>query len=139
MIFGITFSKATALTIAVAFLICISLTSSAQNQVLMNRLCKSWNLIKINNTITKSIETAPANFKLVIHSDHTLEQGMFPDGVIKSTWTMNEQSMTLNITDINTNLQYNLKVLRITGDELELQDNNNNEPAIIYYRAEADQ
>jgi hypothetical protein len=131
-------TKVTAFFTAVAFFICVTFSASAQNQVLINRLCKSWVLTKVNHTGTKTIEQAPPNFKLVIHADHTLEQGMFPDGVIKSTWSINEQSMMLQITDQKTNLQYNLKVLRITGDELELQDNNNNEPVIIYYRTESE-
>ncbi len=119
--------------IVFVFVTFTSLSSNAQNQVLLNRLCQSWSLVKINNVTTNTTEQAPSNFKLIIHQGNQLEQGLFPEGMIQSNWILDEKSMMLRITDVKTQFHYDLKIVRITSEELELEDNNN-ELVIVYYR-----
>jgi hypothetical protein len=113
-------------------------SASAQHQVLMNRLCKSWSLTTIQNITRQTAETAPANFILNIKPDYTMEQGILPDGIIQSTWSFNEANMILTVSDIKTKMNYELKILRITNEELELQDNTTGEQIIIHYKASTD-
>lgn len=122
----------------VAFLFLASL-AQAQNEVMLNRLCKFWSLTKIVNQETNKTEEAPPGFKMIIRSDHTLSQGLFPDGVINSTWELNDQTMILTIIDVKTKFVSKLKVLRITPDELQLQESSSDAPVILYYRPDADE
>ncbi len=131
-------SIATVTILTVAFLF-LAFYSQAQNQVVLNRLCKSWRLTKIINQSTNTSEEAPQNFKMIIRSDHTLSQGMFPDGVIHSTWQLNEQTMVFTITDVKTKFISQLKVMRITSDELQLQESSSDMPVILYYRPDSEE
>lgn len=122
----------------VAFLFLASL-AHAQNEVMLNRLCKSWSLTKIVNQETNKTEEATPGFKMIIRTDHTLSQGLFPDGVINSTWELNDQTMMLTIIDVKTKFVSKLKVLRITPDELQLQESSSDTPVILYYRPDTDE
>jgi hypothetical protein len=46
--------------------------------------------------------------------------------------------MILTVSDIKTKMNYELKILRITNEELELQDNTTGEQIIIHYKASTD-
>jgi hypothetical protein len=130
--------KATVMILTVAFLLIYSV-ASAQSQVVLNRLCKSWSLNKIVNLALNTSETAPPGFKLVIRKDHTLSQGMFPDGIIESTWQLEEQTMTLIITDVKTKFVTKLKILRITTVELQIQESESDTQTVIYYTADKEE
>jgi len=73
------------------------------------------------------------DFVMIINSDHSVKQGMSPDGLIAGTWTINEKAMILTIKDSVTAQEYKMKIVSITADELTLVDPAGDPAAFIYY------
>lgn len=107
-----------------------------QSSVLTNRLCKSWRMEKLVQGDKEVIaDNAVGDFMLIIQHDHTVQQGMYPDGLIKATWSLDEAAMVISIKDNETNILYLMKIISVTRDELVLQDPSATDGVTIYYKA----
>jgi len=80
-------------------------------------------------------DNAVGDFMLIIQHDYTVQQGMYPDGLIKATWSLDEPGMVISIKDNETNILYPMKVISVTRDELVLQDPSATDGVTIYYKA----
>lgn len=123
---------------AFIFFLLFSFSSHAQGttDVMEARLCKSWGLVKIEDgTKTQVADEAQKEYRLVFNADHTVQQGLAPDGFIPGTWTIDETGSTITITDKTTKTSYKMKIIKITTDELVLQQVDDSRTMIIYYKA----
>jgi hypothetical protein len=78
-------------------------------------------------------DNALTDFVLIIQPDHTVQQGMGPDGLIASTWTLDEKNRILTVKDNQTSSLYKMKIISVTADELVLQDESASASLTIYY------
>jgi len=100
------------------------------------RLTKTWKLTSLEQEGKAAQPDQSQNdFVLIINSDHTVKQGMYPDGLIGGTWSVNEKEMLLTIKDETMNQQYKIKIVLLTADELILQDLTNTSALKIHYSA----
>lgn len=86
------------------------------------------------NQVIQSGQSA-GMFMITFHHDHTMEQGLYPDGLIRSTWTADDANRIIAISDLETGVVYKMKVLVISTDQLVLQDASNPGGITIYYSA----
>lgn len=101
---------------------------------LMNRLCHTWTLNAMDDgTGKKTVDKAQGEFWLVLKSDMTCKQGLQPEGLIASSWKLDEPNMSLTITDAATQKSYVMKILKINTDELQLQQTPTDGGLLIYY------
>ena len=132
-------SKLKHLTLPIAglLLLCIQFTKAqASLSVLENRIARTWILDRTaQNEKLLSADSAPADFVMILNADHTSKQGMSPDGLIVSTWSVNEKKMMLTIKDNVTAQEYTMKITSLTPSELVLQDPANTAAAPIHYHA----
>ncbi|MFI5134850.1 MAG: hypothetical protein ACHQD9_03250 [Chitinophagales bacterium] len=115
-----------------------SATLEAQSTptVLENRLCKTWKLDRTEQgSKTTPADNSLSDFVMIINSDHTVKQGMNPDGLISGTWTFDEKNMLFIVKDETTGEEYKMKVTSITTDELILEDTTSNPALFIRYSA----
>lgn len=120
--------------ISVFFLAADAQTSN--QSVLSDRLCKTWKIEKmIQDGKTSKPDNALSDFVLIIHPDHTVQQGMNPDGLIKGSWTLDEKNRVLAVKDNETGTTYQMKVLSVSTNELVLEDQSPNSSLTIYYKA----
>jgi hypothetical protein len=122
---------------AIVFL--LFLFSNADAQIpnpLFERLCKSWGIVKLedNGHVQKSDE-AQADYRLVFNKDSTVLQGLAPDGFIAGTWKIDEKKMIITISDKRTDSSYRLKIIKISNEELILQNLDESKSLVIYYKA----
>ena len=116
----------------------IPASSVAQSpaSVLTNRISKSWKMEKMmQGSKATSNDEAMGDFVLIIHPDHTVEQGMYPDGLIKGTWSIDEQKRILSIKDVETAIVYDMKIISVSADKLVLEDQSSTGGLTIYYKA----
>lgn len=125
-----------------AIIICLflflSTNSKAQvnSDVMAERLCKSWGLSKIEDgTKTQIADEAQKEYRLIFNKDFTVQQGLAPDGFIPGTWTIDETGLFITITDKSTKTSYKMKIIKLTTDELVLQQNDETRTMIIYYKS----
>ncbi len=125
-----------------AIIICLflflSITTKAQvnSDVMAERLCKSWGLSKIEDgTKTQIADEAQKEYRLIFNKDFTVQQGLAPDGFIPGTWTIDETGLFITITDKSTKTSYKMKIIKLTTDELVLQQNDETRTMIIYYKS----
>ncbi|MBX7107174.1 MAG: hypothetical protein K1X61_00870 [Chitinophagales bacterium] len=120
----------------ICFFLLLPSTDFAQStaSVLSDRICKNWKMIRLEE-VKKSLATdqAAGEFVMVLHPDHTMVQGMYPDGLIPSTWEIDEQQRMLSIKDKQTGLVYQMKIIKLTAAELVLQDQSAASGLTIYY------
>lgn len=64
-----------------------------------------------------------------------MQQGLAPDGFIPGTWTLDEAKNEVVITDKSTKVSYTMKIIKLTTDELVLQQIEDSRTLIIYYKA----
>ncbi len=113
---------------------CISQTLTTD--VLSTSLCRAWRIQKIVQEEKISGNESQLNdFVLIIHSDHSVQQGMSPDGLISGTWMLDEEKRIFTVKDNETGSLYPMKILSITADSLILQDQSPSEPLTIFYLA----
>lgn len=123
---------------AVILFLFFSFNTMAQGStnVMEARLCKNWGLVKIEDgTKTQVADEAQKEYRLIFNTDHTVQQGLAPDGFIPGTWTIDEAGSTITITDKTTKTSYKMKIIKITTDELVLQQVDDSRTMIIYYKA----
>lgn len=115
----------------------ISFQSNAQTtDVIADRLCKNWGLIKIEDgTKTQVADEAQKEYRLIFNKDYTVQQGLAPDGLIPGSWKLDESNSFITITDKSTKTSYKMKILKLTTDELILQQAEDTRTLIIYYKA----
>ncbi len=124
----------------VTFLFAINspLTTVAQVSppVLKERISKTWQMEKLvlGNKVTSG-EQGEGAFLLILHADHKVEQGLYPDGLIKGTWSVDEEKRLLSIMDNETAVVYRMRVITVTDEELVLQEYDGGNGATIYYKA----
>lgn len=125
-----------------AIIICLflflSTNSKAQvnSDVMAERLCKSWGLSKIEDgTKTQIADEAQKEYRLIFNKDFTVQQGLAPDGFIPGTWAIDETGLFITITDKSTKTSYKMKIIKLTTDELVLQQNDETRTMIIYYKS----
>ncbi len=125
-----------------AIIICLflflSITTKAQvnSDVMAERLCKSWGLSKIEDgTKTQIADEAQKEYRLIFNKDFTVQQGLAPDGFIPGTWAIDETGLFITITDKSTKTSYKMKIIKLTTDELVLQQNDETRTMIIYYKS----
>lgn len=124
--------------ITVLFFLFLSFSSKAQvnTDVMEARLCKSWGLAKIEDgTKTQVADEAQKEYRLIFNKDFTVQQGLAPDGFIPGTWQLDETGSNITITDKSTKTSYKMKIIKLTTDELVLQQNDDARTMIIYYKA----
>lgn len=104
--------------------------------VLDERISKTWMMEKLvmGNKVTAGDQGEGA-FLLILHPDHTIEQGLFPDGMIKGTWSIDEAKRLLSIKDTETAVVYQMKVISVSAGELILQAAEDPNGTTIYYKA----
>jgi len=110
--------------------------AQVSSAVLSERISKTWKMEKLvmGNKVTAG-EQGEGAFLLILHADHTIEQGLFPDGMIKGTWTVDEEKRLLSIKDTETSVVYQMKVISISAGELILQTSEDPNGTTIYYKA----
>ena len=112
-----------------------SSSAALDKSILLNRLCKSWHMDKmVQGGKTTTTDDALKDFVLVINDDHTVKQGLNPDGLIKGTWSFDEKAMTFTVKDDMTGASYPMKINSISATELVLQDTSSATSIIIYYK-----
>jgi hypothetical protein len=104
--------------------------------VLADRLCKTWTIEKIlqPGNSSGSGETA-SDFVLIINADHSVKQGMYPDGLINGTWTLDDENRIFTVKDNETSSVYPMKIISVTTDAMILQDQSAASSVTIYYKA----
>ncbi len=120
------------------FFLFLTINTQAQGStaVTQARLCKSWGLSKIEDgTKTQVADEAQKEYRLIFNKDFTVQQGLAPDGFIPGTWQLDELSSNITITDKSTKTSYKMKIIKLTTDELLLQQNDDVRNLIIYYKA----
>lgn len=120
-----------------AFIFLLAASACAQSaDPLFNRLCKSWSLIKLedNGQVLPSDE-AQSDYRMVFNKDSTVLQGLAPNGFIQSKWQLHEKDMLIIIRDLRTNSTYRLKIIKLTNQELILQNLDDSKSLVIYYKA----
>lgn len=111
-------------------------TNAQSTDLLFNRLCKSWSLLKLeDNGQVQPSDAAQAEYRMVFNKDSTVLQGLAPDGFIESKWRLDEKSMIIIISDKRINSTYHLKVIKLSNEELILQNLDDTKSMIIYYKA----
>lgn len=131
-------SNQTLKAIIICLFIFLSNTTKAQlnSDVMAERLCKSWGLSKIEDgTKTQIADEAQKEYRLIFNKDFTVQQGLAPDGFIPGTWTIDETGLFITITDKSTKTSYKMKIIKLTTDELVLQQNDETRTMIIYYKS----
>jgi hypothetical protein len=115
----------------------ISIQSNAQTtDVITDRLCKNWGLIKIEDgTKTQVADEAQKEYRLIFNKDNTVQQGLAPDGLIPGSWKLDETNSFITIIDKSTKTSYKMKIMKLTTDELILQQVEESRTLIIYYKA----
>lgn len=110
--------------------------AQTDSSILNERIAKSWKMDKLmqGNQVIQSGQSA-GMFIIMFHRDHTMEQGLYPDGLIKSTWTADDANRIISISDLETGVVYKMKVLILSTDQLVLQDASNPGGITIYYSA----
>ena len=104
--------------------------------VLENRLCKTWKLDRtVQGDKSATADQSLSDFVMIINPDHTVKQGMSPDGLIDGKWSVDEKTMMLMIRDNVTGQDYKMKMTSVSIDELVLQDPLSNPAVYIHYRA----
>ncbi len=125
------------------FLIFFSIpVSKAQvsNSALVNRLCHEWKMVKTESDgKILSQPSGPIDFRLIIKTDSSLQQGLYPEGLIPSRWLLDENKMILTIIDDKTSMKYLMKIIRVSNTELILQDSNDGELVSIFYKRDAEE
>lgn len=125
-------------TIIICLFLFLSITTKAQvnSDVMAERLCKSWGLSKIEDgTKTQIADEAQKEYRLIFNKDFTVQQGLAPDGFIPGTWAIDETGLFITITDKSTKTSYKMKIIKLTTDELVLQQNDETRTMIIYYKS----
>lgn len=125
-------------TIIICLFLFLSFNSKAQvnSDVMAERLCKSWGLSKIEDgTKTQIADEAQKEYRLIFNKDFTVQQGLAPDGFIPGSWTIDETGLFITITDKSTKTSYKMKIIKLTTDELVLQQNDETRTMIIYYKS----
>jgi len=104
--------------------------------VLENRLCKTWKLERMEQgSKVTTADKALNDFVMIINDDHTIKQGINPDGLISGKWSIDEKTMMLSIHDDTTGQEYKMKVTTVTQNELVLEDTASNPVLYIHYLA----
>jgi len=121
----------------IAVIVCFISTAHAQtSDPLFNRLCKSWRIVKIeDNGQAQQSDATQADYRMVFNTDSTMLQGLAPDGFIQSRWKVDEKNMIINISDSQTKSLYHLRIIKITNEELILQNLDESRSLIIYYKS----
>jgi len=83
--------------------------------------------------------SGPIDFRLIIKTDSSLQQGLYPEGLIPSRWLLDENKMILTIIDDKTSMKYLMKIIRVSNTELILQDSNDGELVSIFYKRDAEE
>ena len=83
---------------------------------------------------TVMVDDVMKDFVLIIQEDNTVQQGMYPDGLIKGTWTFDEKTMMFTVKDDVTASSYPMKIISLTSSALVLQDSISSLPLTIYYK-----
>ena len=107
----------------------------SQTDLLQVRLVHSWKLIKMEeNGVARPSDPTLTDYRLIFKSDFTVQQGLIPDGLINGTYTVDDANMIVTITDKQTKVDYKVKVIKITTDELILQDLSDKNSMLMYYQ-----
>ncbi|MBK9729752.1 MAG: hypothetical protein IPO83_00400 [Chitinophagaceae bacterium] len=103
--------------------------------VLTNRISKTWRMQNLEETNKPAANDQVAGeFILALHADYTVEQGMYPDGLIKGTWSVDEQNRMVSVRDNETGIIYKMKIVKLTDHELVLQEQSATSNLTIYYK-----
>ena len=104
------------------------------SSLLVDRLCQSWKLLKMEeNGTVKTSDPTLNDYRIIFKNDMSVMQGLQPDGFISGTWKLDEPNMSISITDKQTKVIYTVKIIKITTDELILQDLQENNSVMMYY------
>ncbi len=125
----------------ILFLFTAALAAPAQQTQaqtpLLNRLCHTWVLQKMDDGSGKSNpDLSQQDFRLILYSNFTCKQGLQPDGFITSAWQLDETHMNITISDVGAKAThvFVLKILKITEDELSLQQAASDGGLIMTYK-----
>ncbi|MEP7127871.1 MAG: hypothetical protein ABI729_03345, partial [Chitinophagales bacterium] len=88
-----------------SFLLPGKIVAQSTASVLTNRISKTWRMQKLEETSKAATNDQVAGeFILALHADYTVEQGMYPDGLIKGTWSVDEQNRIVSVRDNETGI-----------------------------------
>ena len=72
-------------------------------------------------------------FRMVVESNGSLTQGLYPEGMFESTWQWDGLRLTVRMTDLQSSVTYSLRVLQLTNDRMILEAIENGERTLMYY------
>ncbi|MEO5675535.1 MAG: hypothetical protein ABIQ74_12910 [Chitinophagales bacterium] len=104
--------------------------------LLENRLSKIW---RLDHTVQDhkllKADQSLNDFVMILNADHSVKQGMYPEGLIGGKWSVDEKEMMLTIKDDVTSQNYKMKIASLTATELVLHDPQSSQSVFIHYRA----
>lgn len=105
------------------------------SSVLANRISRVWHMQKLEESgkPVNSPDHTAGDFIMSLHADQTVEQGMYPDALIKGTWSVDEKERVLTVKDNETHIVYRMKIVKLTDTELVLQDQSSATGLTIYF------
>jgi len=109
-------------------------SQSVNSTPLKNMLCKKWVLDKLeDNGAVVPRDADAAEFDMIFNQDGTVQQGMFPDGLITGNWVAHDDKMTVDISDISVSTSYSVKILRLSEGQLIVQYPEGSHLLTMYY------
>jgi len=70
---------------------------------------------------------------LILSPDGRMQQGLYPEGLVQSTWRFDPMRMVLHVQDVNDANAYTLRVVSLRRNELVLQTEELGERMLMYY------
>lgn len=114
----------------------IGLDATAQNLGTPHppRLCDgTWQLQRIQSASGVERQSPAAEFRLILSPDGRMQQGLYPEGLVQSTWRFDPVRMTLYVHDVGYDNTYTLRVLSARRDALTLEMRDLGERTLMYY------
>lgn len=97
-------------------------------------ICHSWRLQMMEvNGVKQPPEYIQSTYLIQFDTNHTLQQGIPPDGMIHAKWSWDLNQNIITITDSATSRVYHAKILQLTPHDLTLQDLDDKERSLLFY------
>lgn len=119
---------------SVLLLVAFAATSqSLPTNPLSVRFVKSWRLDRVQTRDGMQTQPSMIEFRMVVESNGSLTQGLYPEGMFESTWQWDGLRLTVRMTDLQSSVTYSLRVLQLTNDRMILEAIENGERTLMYY------
>jgi len=98
------------------------------------RLCNgTWKLQRLQSATGMQEQSPAVEFRLILSPDGRMQQGLYPEGLVQSTWRFDPMRMVLHVQDVNDANAYTLRVVSLRRNELVLQTEELGERMLMYY------